>query len=68
MSPKNIKIKYVTIHVKGVECRRCGHQWVPFTGNTPDRCARCKRPDWAKVEVKQYAFTKPRKTVHPWER
>jgi DNA-directed RNA polymerase subunit RPC12/RpoP len=46
MSPK-----IITFKVKGYECLRCGHRWIPRTKKTetklpPKICPKCKSPYW----------------------
>lgn len=38
------------IELKGYECNRCGHQWVPrkSTKGEPAVCPKCKSPYWNK--------------------
>ena len=32
-------------------CILCGHKWKPRTNNAPDRCPKCKSPDWNKPRI-----------------
>ncbi len=37
----------VEIKVKGFQCERCGHEWVPRDINQePKVCPKCKSPYW----------------------
>lgn len=45
--------------VRSRKCLRCGHVWLPRKqGSAPVRCARCKRADWNKRDLKAYAREK----------
>lgn len=36
--------------IKGFECERCGHQWVPREEDVEARvCPKCKSPYWNKA-------------------
>lgn len=37
-----------TITLKGYQCERCGHKWLPKedTKNKPKVCPKCKSPYW----------------------
>lgn len=34
------------ILLKGYECTRCTHQWVPRDDEKPRVCPKCKSPYW----------------------
>jgi uncharacterized OB-fold protein len=34
------------ITLKGYQCERCGHKWVPREEEFPKVCPRCKSPYW----------------------
>jgi hypothetical protein len=34
------------ITLKGYQCERCGHKWVPREEEYPRVCPRCKSPYW----------------------
>jgi NADH pyrophosphatase NudC (nudix superfamily) len=34
--------------LKGWECERCGHTWVPRDEDQPRVCPKCKSPYWDK--------------------
>lgn len=34
------------ITLKGYECERCGHKWVPRDEEKPTVCPKCKSPYW----------------------
>lgn len=34
--------------LKGYECERCKHQWVPRDESNPTVCPKCKSPYWNK--------------------
>lgn len=36
------------ITLKGWECERCSHQWVPRDEDHPRVCPKCKSPYWDK--------------------
>lgn len=36
------------ITLKGWECERCDHQWVPREEERPRVCPKCKSPYWDK--------------------
>jgi len=36
----------VPITLLGFRCQRCGHEWVPRTGEQPKVCPSCKSPYW----------------------
>ena len=36
------------ITIKGFQCDRCGHQWVPREEDYPRVCPKCKSPYWDK--------------------
>jgi predicted Zn-ribbon and HTH transcriptional regulator len=36
------------ITMKGFQCDRCGHQWVPREEVYPRVCPKCKSPYWDK--------------------
>jgi predicted Zn-ribbon and HTH transcriptional regulator len=35
----------VTLHLRGLECRRCGHRWVPRIAEVRI-CPKCKSARW----------------------
>ena len=38
------------IILKGYQCERCSHKWVPREGgNYPKVCPKCKSPYWEKT-------------------
>jgi hypothetical protein len=39
--------------VKELECKRCGHRWIPRTAHYPKVCAKCKSPYWNKQRKKE---------------
>ena len=48
------------ITVKGFQCDRCGHQWVPREEDYPRVCPKCKSPYWdkpRKIEGKKHQFS-----------
>jgi hypothetical protein len=50
------------ITLKGFECERCQHQWVPREEDYPRVCPKCKSPYWDKPRKKQeLAFKEKRK-------
>jgi predicted Zn-ribbon and HTH transcriptional regulator len=34
------------ITLKGYQCERCGHKWVPREEEFPKVCPKCKSPYW----------------------
>jgi predicted Zn-ribbon and HTH transcriptional regulator len=34
------------IIIKGFQCERCGHKWVPREDESPRVCPKCKSPYW----------------------
>jgi predicted Zn-ribbon and HTH transcriptional regulator len=32
--------------LKALECRKCGHSWIPREGELPKVCPRCKSYAW----------------------
>ncbi len=34
------------VTLKGFQCERCGHVWVPREDETPKVCPKCKSPYW----------------------
>ena len=34
------------VMLKGYECTRCNHQWVPRDKDRPRVCPKCKSPYW----------------------
>ncbi len=34
------------IQMKGFECNRCNHRWIPREGEKPKVCPKCKSPYW----------------------
>jgi len=34
--------------LRGYECARCGHKWVPRDDDKPKVCPKCKSPYWDK--------------------
>ena len=34
------------IMVKGYQCDRCNHKWVPISDESPKVCPKCKSPYW----------------------
>jgi predicted Zn-ribbon and HTH transcriptional regulator len=43
--PAKVFVKPVTR--MGLECQRCGHEWVPkVAGYEPAACPKCKSPYW----------------------
>ena len=34
------------VMMKGYECTRCTHQWVPRDSEKPRVCPKCKSPYW----------------------
>ncbi|HEY9485001.1 MAG TPA: hypothetical protein VIQ04_00035, partial [Nitrososphaeraceae archaeon] len=49
------------IILKGYQCERCSHKWVPREGgNYPKVCPKCKSPYWdkpRKSEKKKHDFS-----------
>ena len=44
------------VRLWGYRCERCGHEWLPRTGEEPRVCPRCKSPYWNRPRQR-----KPRK-------
>lgn len=42
------------IKLPKLECKRCGHTWVPRTGEPPAVCPKCKSPRWNIEQGKQH--------------
>ena len=38
----------IIIKLKGYECERCNHKWIPRSKETPVICPECKSPYWNK--------------------
>lgn len=36
------------VRLWGFQCERCGHEWLPRTGEEPRVCPKCKSPYWNK--------------------
>ncbi|CAD6513344.1 hypothetical protein NMT12_190029 [metagenome] len=36
------------VMLRGYECERCKHQWVPRDESIPTVCPKCKSPYWNK--------------------
>ena len=36
------------IEVPYLECKRCGHKWIPRNPKTPKVCPKCNSPYWDK--------------------
>lgn len=43
---KDANPSHVLTKIQGVECQRCGHEWVPSGDELPLTCNQCKRYDW----------------------
>ena len=41
------------IMIKGYQCERCTHQWVPRDESNPRVCPKCKSPYWDRPRQKQ---------------
>lgn len=43
-----------------LQCKRCGHEWIPRGKTKPERCPNCNSPYWNKsYKRKIYSITIP---------
>ena len=41
------------IEVPHLECKRCGHKWIPRTPDYPKVCPKCNSPYWNKDRIRK---------------
>lgn len=54
------------IMLKGFQCERCNHKWVPRENEVPRVCPKCKSPYWnapRKIGIKKEFNIKEKKRL-----
>lgn len=40
----------MVLTVRQLDCKRCGHRWIPNRPVKPKVCPKCKNPNWNKIK------------------
>lgn len=43
----------MTFFMYRLNCKRCGHTWIPRKDKSPKVCPKCKSPYWDKKRLKK---------------
>jgi predicted Zn-ribbon and HTH transcriptional regulator len=54
----------MTILVRELDCKRCGHKWYPRRPKAPKVCPECKRDDWQTAPKVTKSVTSSDKDCH----
>jgi Zn finger protein HypA/HybF involved in hydrogenase expression len=55
-TPIRKSIIYHMVKLPTLKCTRCNHEWFPRATRLPKVCPVCKRTDWNKKTVSDFAF------------